>query len=565
MELPISASGESLLFGLFIEYAKITAMRYIPFTHLPKILLLAFMIASCAWTAPGQQAELDPLTIDSIWQKANSKYDDARKALVQEVDRQANDGPFRPYWESLQKYQAPGWYEDAKFGIFIHWGLYSVPAFANEWYSRNMYEQGSPEFKHHVATYGPQSKFGYKDFIPMFKAEHFDARAWARLFREAGAKYVVPVAEHHDGFPMYASDLTDWCAGKMGPKRDVLGELAAAIRAEGLHFGASSHRAEHDWFFDGGRKFDSDVNDPRYAAFYGPAHPRFLRDGYDHNLIEDWTYVSPAFRDDWLARTAEIVQKYHPDVLYFDWWIGQPSFRDHVSRFAAFYYNQAAKSGTGVVINFKDHAFQENAATFDVERGQQTDIQPRHWQTDTSISNASWGYLPNDTYKSPTFIIHLLSDIVSKNGNLQLNVTPRPDGTIPEQEQEILREIGVWLKTNGEAIYGTKPWKSFGEGPTVVAGGAFHDTDTKPYTNEDFRFTTKGPVLYAIELGWPTDGRITIHSLSAEALGSTKVQSVSLLGSNEKITWEQEADGLHLQLPRQPPGKHAYAFRIPLQ
>ena len=526
-----------------------------------KILALAVLLTSACL---GQTTAPDPASIDRIWQKANSKFDTTRQAILQDVAREANAGPFHPDWQSLQNYQTPQWYEDAKFGIFIHWGLYSVPAFANEWYSRNMYQPDSPEFKHHVATYGPQSKFGYKDFIPLFKAEHFDPQQWARLFREAGAKYVVPVAEHHDGFPIYGSNLTDWCAAKMGPKRDLLGDLAKAIRAEGLHFGASSHRSEHDWFFDGGRKFDSDVSDPRYAAFYGPAHPRLLRDGYDHNLIEDWTYVSPEFADDWLARTAEIVEKYHPDLLYFDWWIGQSSFRDHVTRFAAFYYNQAAKTG-GVVINYKDHAFQENSATLDVERGQLTDIQQRHWQTDTSISNASWGYLPNDTYKTPEFIIHLLADVVSKNGNLLLNVTPRPDGTIPGQEQQILREVGTWLNMNGEAIYGTRPWKKYGEGPTVAAGGAFHDTDTKPYTPEDFRFTIKDSTLYAIELAWPADGKVTIRSLGSGSLDGRTIQSVSLLGSEAKIVWQQQPDGLHVELPAQPPGKYAFALRVPLQ
>jgi len=263
--------------------------------------------------------------------------------------------------------------------------------------------------------------------------------------------------------------------------------------------------------------------------------------------------------DDWLARSAEIVEKYHPDLIYFDWWIGQPSFRDHVSRFAAFYYNQAAKTG-GAVINYKDHAFRENSATLDIERGQLTEIQPRHWQTDTSISNASWGYLPNDTYKTPEFILHLLADVVSKNGNLLLNVTPRPDGTIPEPEQQILREVGAWLKVNGEAIYATRPWKLSGEGPTAISGGAFHDTDTKPYTAEDFRFTSKGSTLYAIELGWPASGQATIHSLASQ-----KIQELSLLGSEAKITWQQDRDGLHIQLPAQPQGKYAYAFRIQLE
>jgi len=531
---------------------------------------LPFVVACCltallvAGECRAQTATLDPVATDRIWQEANRKYDEARAGFLKKVDEQAANGPFRPDWASLQGYRAPDWYQDAKFGIFIHWGLYSVPAFANEWYSRNMYVEGSPEFKHHVATYGPQKQFGYKDFIPMFKAEHFDPAEWARLFRAAGAKYVVPVAEHHDGFPMYDSSLTDWCAGKMGPKRDVVGDLAKALRSEGLYLGLSSHRAEHDWFFDGGRKFDSDVNDPRYAAFYGPAHPRLLRNG-DENLLEDWTYVSPEFKNDWLARTAEIVEKYHPDLLYFDWWIGQPSFRDHVSRFAAYYYNQASQRGRAAVINYKLSAFQEGSATFDVERGQLTDIRPLPWQTDTSISNASWGYVPNDTYKTPEFIIHQLVDVVSKNGNLLLNVTPRPDGTIPEEEKKILLVVGDWLKVNGEAIYGTRPWKRFGEGPTMVVGGAFHDTESKPYTPADFRFTTHGSTLYAIEFGWPADGRVIVRSLTSEAVGRQKVRSVILLGSDEKIAWQQESDGLHLQLPDRAPGNYAYSFRILLE
>jgi alpha-L-fucosidase len=457
-----------------------------------------------AWPALfAQPPRPDVAAIESAWQQAVNQYDGARKDILKDVERQAGDGPFRHQWESLQKYQVPALYEDAKFGIFIHFGLYSAPAFANEWYSRNMYQPGSNEYKHHVATYGPPSKFGYKDFIPMFKAEHFDAHAWARLFREAGAKYAVPVAEHHDGFPIYDSNLTDWCAGKMGPKRDLLGELATAVRAEGLHLGASSHRAEHDWFFDGGRQFDSDVSDPRFAAFYGPAHFRLFKPGYEDRVYEDWTYVSPEFLDDWLARTAEIVEKYHPDLVYFDWWINQPSFRNHLAEFAAFYYNQSTRRGTSTVINYKYDALEEHSATLDVERGQLSDIRPLHWQTDTSISNASWGYIEGDTFKSPKFIVHQIADVLSKNGSLLLNVGPRPDGTIPEPVQQVLRDVGAWLRVYGEAIYGTRPWTRYGEGPTVVAGGAFHDTDTKPYTSEDFRFTTKGETLYAIELGWP--------------------------------------------------------------
>ena len=531
--------------------------KLLPLAAAASLLVSSHVFAQS--TAPDEEA------IDKVWQDANRKYDGARASLLQTVDRQAHSGPFRPDWTSLKGYRAPEWYENAKFGIFMHWGLYSVAAYANEWYSRNMYQPGSREFKHHVETYGPQVKFGYKDFIPMFKAEHFDARAWARLFHEAGARYVVPVAEHHDGFPIYDSNLTDWCAGKMGPKRDLIGELARAIREEGLHFGTSTHRAEHDWFFDGGRRFASDVSDPKFAAFYGPAHPRFVRDGYDHNLIEDWTYVSPAFLDDWLARTAEIVEKYQPELIYFDWWIGQPSFRGHVTRFAAYYYNRGAQNGKSAVIDFKDHAFREGTATFDVERGQLNDIRPEHWQTDTSISDASWGYLPGDTYKSPEILIHQLADIVSKNGNLLLNITPRPDGTIPEGEQAVLREVGAWLKINGEAIYDSRPWKRFGEGPTQVAGGAFQDAKTKPFTAQDFRFTLKGGAIYAIELGWPAGGRASVRSLGSNAPGAAKVRDVTLLGSTATLKWRQRPDRLEIDLPPEPPGKHAFTFRIAVQ
>ena len=512
-----------------------------------------------AQSTPAQSIP-DPVAIDAIWQKAERKYEPARRQILEQVDRQANDGPFRPYWESLQNYQTPAWYEDAKFGIFIHWGLYSVPAFGSEWYSRNMYETGSDEYKHHLATYGPQNKFGYKDFIPMFTAEHFDARAWARLFREAGARYVVPVAEHHDGFPMYDSSLTDWCAGKMGPKRDVLGELAEAVRAEGLHLGASSHRAEHDWFYEYGRTFNSDVNDPRYAALYGPAHPLEGAKGEDGQDV-DWTFVSDAYLNDWLARSSEIVQDYHPDLMYFDWWVGQPRFRNALAEFAAFYYNQAAARGQGVVLNYKLDDMRPGTGTLNIERGQASDIRAQPWQTETSVSPDSWGYAEGDTYKSPDEIVQLLADVVSKNGNLLLNIGPKADGTIPEQAQHILLAIGQWLKVNGEAIYGTRPWQRFGEGPTQVAAGTMQDTKTKPYTAEDFRFTTKDGRLYAIEMAWPTTSHALIHSITP----SMNVTSVTLLATGKPVTFDQQADGLHLDLPTQPAGVRTYVYRIEMK
>jgi len=214
------------------------------------------------------------------------------------------------------------------------------------------------------------------------------------------------------------------------------------------------------------------------------------------------------------------------------------------------------------VINYKDFALDEKSAVLDLERGQLAGIRPLYWQTDTSISNKSWGYIENDTFKSPEFVIHQLIDIVSKNGNLLLNIGPRSDGTIPDEVQQVLREVGGWLRVNGEAIYGTRSWKVYGEGPTQVAAGSFHDTDTQPYTAEDFRFTKKGNVLYAIELGLPASGEAVIHSLGTSAPDSVKILSVWLLGSDSKVTFEQREDGLHVYLPEKPAGKYAYSFRI---
>ena len=518
-----------------------------------KSLALCLLLGSgllSGLVALGQQPNQD----DLIWQKSVRKYDRQRSAILASVDKSARGGPFQPDWDSLKGYKIPEWYQDAKFGIFIHWGVYSIPAFGTEWYPRMMYRQGSSEFKHEVDTYGPQTKFGYKDFIPQFHPTEFDPRAWAVLFKESGAQYVIPVAEHHDGFQMYKSDLSDWCATKMGPHRDIIGELRAAILAEGIHFGASSHRAEHYWFMNGGRSFPSDVQDPKYASFYGPAHVGAGPEQMDGLHPDD------AYLNDWLAREGELVQRYHPELVYFDWWVEQDTFQPYLKRFAAFYYNQAAKNGQQVVLFRKNDAFPDGTTVLDIERGQLDQIRPQHWQTDTSVSQQSWGYIKGDTYKSPESIVWQLADIVSKNGNVLLNIGPKPDGTIPDEAQSILRHLGAWLKVNGEAIYGTRPWTIYGEGPTKVVPGAFHDDATKIYTAQDIRFTTKGSTLYAIALGWPADGHLLIRSVS-DASGF-KVESVSLLGSNTPIDFAQQRDGLHLDLPTQAPGSYAYAFKI---
>jgi len=483
------------------------------------------------------------------------------------VQRGVGGGPFSANWDSLGAYRVPNWYRDAKFGIFIHWGVYSVPAFGNEWYPRTMYQQGSAAFKHQVETYGPQSKFGYKDFIPQFRAENFNADAWVDLFARAGARYIVPVAEHCDGFAMYDSEISGWNAAKMGPKRDVVGELAVATRKRGLHFGASSHRAEHWWWYNGGMNFDSDVKDPHYAELYGPARPMVLAGEDDSqepdpNHLERWLAPDAAFMDDWLARSTEIVDKYHPDFLYFDWWIGQPAFQPYLKRMAAYYYNQAAGRQQGVVLTYKDHDFPENAAVLDIERGKLDAVRLLPWQTDTSVSVHSWGYVKNDEYRDAKSLIGELVDVVSKNGNLLLNVGPKADGAIPEEARAILLQMGAWLDVNGEAIYGSRPWLVFGEGPTKVATSALN-TDRQDFTADDVRYTTNNSALYAIALGWPASGELHLRSLwSGNPYLAGPVRSVRMLGSKEEFKWKQEADGLHIKLPQAKPNELAYTFRI---
>jgi alpha-L-fucosidase len=266
--------------------------------------------------------------------------DRTRTELLAIARETAEHGPFTTDWATLTEVGVPRWYEDAKFGIFVHWLVSAVPSFGTEWYPRNMYIPGTPEFDHHRENYGPQSEFGFKDFIPLFKGERFDADEWIRLFRRAGAQYVVPVSEHHDGFALYDSALTRWKAPLVGPGRDVIGEVAAAARKVGLAFGVSNHRAEHWWFFNGGTRYDSDVLDPKNADLYGPARP-------------NRTQPDKAFLDEWLARLVDTVEKYEPDLVYFDWWIEQPAFRDYLARFAAYYYSRGAREGRPPVINFK--------------------------------------------------------------------------------------------------------------------------------------------------------------------------------------------------------------------
>ena len=451
-----------------------------------------------------------------------------KKEYLSQIEAVIKEGPYSDTWDSLCEHPTPKWYEKGKFGIFIHWGVYSVPAFGNEWYPRYMYQKGSAENLHHVKTYGSLDKFGYKDFIPMFRAEKFDPKEWADLFEEAGAKFVVPVAEHHDGFQMYKSELSHWNSAEMGPKRDVLGELKTEVEKKGMVLGASSHRAEHYWFFNGGRQIpEADVNDPEFDSLYGPAVgiTRDQSDIFDNPPSEE-------HMEDWLLRTCEIVDKYRPKLIFFDWWIQQIAWKPYLRKFAAYYYNRAVQWGTEVAIDAKFDAYVKGSAVRDLERGQLDHITPDFWQNDTSVAYNSWGYTEGNAYKKPCDVVMDLVDVVSKNGALLLNIGPKADGTIPKEDAHILRKVGKWLKTNGEAIYGTKPWKVFGEGPTEIPEGSFRDDYKKEFTSEDMRFTCKGNHIYAIVLHWPEDGELHIRSLGRDyKLLGAPVIDIELLGT----------------------------------
>jgi alpha-L-fucosidase len=465
------------------------------------------------------------------------------------IDKTVNSGPFAPTWESLAKYTPPTWYQDAKFGIFIHWGVYSVPAFGNEWYPRNMYLPDHPEYAHHLATYGAHTEFGYKDFIPQFTAAHYDPAAWADLFRRAGARYVMPVAEHHDGFPLYNCSFTEWSAAKLGPKRDLIGELADAVRAAGMVFSVSYHRAENWWFYHGGMEFASDVQEPRNRGLYGRAEPQEKT-------------PDRAFLDEWLVRICELVDLHQPQVVWFDWWIEEAIFAPYLQRFAAFYYNRGAQWGKEVAINYKHAAFPTGTAVWDIERGQLAGLRYPFWQTDTAVAKNSWGYTENQVYKDAGTIIDDLVDIVSKNGALLLNIGPRPDGTIPNEDSAILLEIGKWLETNGEAIYGTRPWQIYGEGPTQVIEGSFKDTERRPFSGDDIRYTHKGDALYAILLDWPgSEAKLPALGVDASRL-TGEIHQVTLLGHAAPLSWQRDGDALRVTLPAQRPCDHAYALKI---
>jgi len=456
-----------------------------------------------------------------------------------------------------QSYTIPDWFRDAKFGIFIHWGVYAVPAFGNEWYPRKMYDKNSEEYRHHVETYGELTDFGYKDFIPMFKAERFDPQAWAKLFKQSGARYVIPVAEHHDGFAMYHSTFNKWNAIDMGPHRDIIGDLREAILKEKLHFGLSSHRCENAWFFNYGMEEPSDVQNPENTLYGERLHKPDNKSGEVE--CDKYPGSNEKSRKEWLTETYELIDQYQPELFWFDWTVGNKPFQPTFYQFMAYYYNNAKDWNKGVVVNTK-YGYGDNIQVYDIERGKSDKARQYPWQTDTSVGKKSWGYIQGEENKTPNQIIDDLIDIVSKNGNLLLNIGPKADGTITQGQQQVLLAIGKWLQVNGEAIYGTRPWKvTASEGATKGTAGSFTDNKETKYSAQDIRFTTKDDTLYAISLEW-TDENVIIQSLKGY-----DIKSISMLGSNEEISYKMTKGGLKVYFPEKRPNDFAYAFRIKLQ
>lgn len=489
-----------------------------------------------------------------------------KKEYLTMIDKVNENGKYKADWASLSGHKTPEWYMHDKVGVFIHWGIYSVPGYGSEWYSRMMYDPESGEFEHHKKTYGEHKDFGYKDFIPMFRAENFDAKRWISTFKKAGIKYVMPVAEHHDGFAMYDTEFNRWNASAMGPKRNVLGELKEECEKQGLTLCASTHRAEHYFFMNMGRLYESDVNDPEFADFYGPAVYReeFHSNGM-HRYASDVFAVgaSEEWLEDWLVRTCELIDRYQPAVLYFDWWIHNHSFKPYLKKLAAYYYNRAEEWGKEVTINFKHEAFPPTVATFDVERGALSGISPNYWQTDTAIGKYSWGYVKNNAFKSSRQVICDLIDIVSKNGNLLINIGPKPDGTFTDEEEKVLLDMGKWLEVNGEGIYGTTFWKQFGEGDVKTGGGYFSDNDELGYTDRDFRFTYKDGAIYAFQLR--PSKTAEIKAFKRQYHHDFLIEKVELLGSDEEIKYERDHEALKITLSKEPETDLPLCYKVTLE
>lgn len=511
-------------------------------------------------------------------------------------------GPFKPEWNSLTNYQTPEWFRDAKFGIWAHWGPQCEPE-RGDWYARNMYSQGHWQYDDHLRHYGHPSTNGFKDVIHVWKAEHFDPEKLVKFYKENGAKYFMALANHHDNLDLYNSKYQSWNSVAVGPKKDLIGGWARAARKNGLRFGVSVH-ASRAWSWyevaqgadkDGplaGVPYDGKLTkadgkglwweglDPQelYAQNHVPS-PNFEK---LDSLFSRWTWENgcsqpdAAYMEKFFKRTQQLWDDYQPDQIYFDDTVLPfVGVTDEVGlNLVAHCYNTRIdkKGRTEAVVNGKIlNEMQRRTLVYDIERGKAHDILPQPWQTDTCIG--SWHYdrgiYDRHAYKSAASVIRMLADIVSKNGNLMLSVPLQRNGQPDADEIKIVSEIGDWLTVNGEAIYATRPWKIYGEGPSTQSSEKGHfdgqaDVSKTPLTAEDIRFTQSknGKTLYAIVLATPKDGKVTVKSLASKSVNwPGKIGSVRLVGGG-KLKFTRDEAGLHVQLPSQFDGKIALALKV---
>jgi alpha-L-fucosidase len=455
-------------------------------------------------------------------------------------------GPFKPEWESLKAHRNPEWFRDAKLGIYTHWGPVTVGCEdapeGGEWYGMQMYEPKNSIFEWHRKKFGDQKEFGYKKIIPLFTAEKFNPDDWADLFVKAGAKFAGPVAVHHDNFALWDSAVTPWNSIQMGPKRDITGELAKAYKARGLKFTPTFHHGFAWRYFEPAFKFDA-ADGKDFLLYTEPHEPK--------------APPSRRFQEQWLAMVMEAVGKYEPDMIWFDFELNKVIEPEFQRRMFADYYNWAKSRGKESAVAHKFREIHQYTGILDFERGREDKLVPYPWLTDTSLG--PWYNRNRDPYRTTENLVQVFADIVSKNGCMLLNVGPNADGSIPDRARTMLLELGEWLQVNGEAIYGTRPWTIFGEGPTRSAGGGFIEEKDPVFTARDIRFTTKDGTLYAIFLAWPSDGKLRVTSLAHSA---GKVNTVSLLGSADSLTWQQTDAGLEVTLPGKKPCQYAAVLKI---
>ena len=460
-------------------------------------------------------------------------------------------GPFQGTADSLTNYACPEWFRDAKFGIWAHWGPQSVPM-EGDWYARKMYQQGSPDYKDHLARWGHPSTNGWKDIIPLWKAENWDPDRLMKLYKKAGAKYFVSMGSHHDDFFLWNSPEHKWNAVNYGPHRDVVAAWQKAAKSQGLPFGVSEHLgASFTWFQDSHK---SDKTGPLAGVPYDGADPanwdlyHFPAEPGDTK----WYSNNPRWQQQWYTEIKQLVDDYHPELLYSDGGVAFGS--DNVVGLSqiANLYNSNIQYNHGkltAIYNCKQPS--GGRWVQDYERGVNGGINPVPWQTDTSIGD--WFYNRHWKYQPLSWTVHMLVDITSKNGNLLLNVVLRPDGTLDPEVETMLHQLADWTSVNGEAIYGTRPWQVYGEGAVKAKGGAFKENFQ--YSAKDIRFTTKGKYLYAIALGWPADGKFTIRNLGSTSDATVnQIKTIKLLGHWGALKFTQSADGLVVELPAKPAG-----------